>query len=82
VRKSRRPASAKDRKNDQQHYKFRGIDDVYNALAPMLAKHKLVIMPRIIGREVVERQTKNGATLFYVTVEAQFDFISASTAAR
>lgn len=73
---------SKDRKNEQQHYKFRGIDDVYNALAPMLAKHKLVIIPRIIGREVVERQTKNGGTLFYVTVEAQFDFISANDGSK
>jgi hypothetical protein len=68
---------SKDRKNEQQHYKFRGIDDVYNALAPILAKHKLVIIPRILSREVVERQTQKGGTLFYVTVEAEFDFVSA-----
>ena len=68
---------SKDRKNEQQHYKFRGIDDVYNALAPILAKHKLVILPRILSREVIERQTKSGGTLFYVTVEAEFDFVSA-----
>ena len=41
---------SKDRKNEQQGYKFRGIDDVYNALAPMLAKHGLVILPRILTR--------------------------------
>lgn len=69
---------SKDRKNEQQHYKFRGIDDVYNALAPVLAKHRLVIIPRIVGREVVERQTQKGGTLFYVTVSAEFDFVSAA----
>jgi hypothetical protein len=67
----------KDRRNVQQHYKFRGIDDVYNALAPILAKHKLVIIPRILAREVVERQTRGGGTLFNVTVEAEFEFVSA-----
>jgi hypothetical protein len=68
---------SKDRKNEQQHYKFRGIDDVYNALAPMLAKHKLVIIPRILARECVERTNKSGGALFNVTVEAEFDFVSA-----
>lgn len=68
---------SKDRKNEQQHYKFRGIDDVYNALAPLLAKHGLVIIPRILNRSVVERTTQKGGVLFYVTVEAEFDFVSA-----
>jgi hypothetical protein len=73
---------SKERKNEQQHYKFRGIDDVYNALAPILAKHKLVILPRILTREVIERQTAKGGTLFYVTVEAEFDFVSARDGSR
>lgn len=56
---------------------FRGIDDVYNALAPLLASHRLSIMPRITGREVVERKSSKGNALFYTTVEAEFDFVSA-----
>lgn len=68
---------AKDRKNAQQGYSFRGIDEVYNALAPMLAKHKLVILPRMLKRECVERTAKSGNAQFFVTVEAEFDFVSA-----
>lgn len=68
---------AKDRKNDQQGYKFRGIDEVYNALSPLLAKHGLCILPRMLGREVVERRNAKGNALFYVTVEAEFDFVCA-----
>lgn len=67
---------AKDRNNQQQGYKFRGIDDVYNALAPVLSKHGLCILPRIINREMIERATKTGNALFYVTVEAEFDFVA------
>lgn len=67
----------KNRKNEQQRYTFRGIDDVYNELAPVLAKHKLLMLPRIISREVVERQSTRGMPLFYVTVEAEFDLVSA-----
>lgn len=68
---------AKSRKNAQQGYSFRGIDEVYNALAPMLAKHKLVILPRMLKRECVERTAKSGSAQFFVTVEAEFDFVSA-----
>jgi hypothetical protein len=68
---------AKDSKNAQQGYAFRGIDAVYNALAPVLAKHKLVIVPRFISRECVERPSKSGGVLFNVTVEGEFDFVSA-----
>ena len=68
----------KARKNQAQNYNFRGIDDVYNALSPLLAKHGLCILPRIIARTCDERQTKSGGAMFYVTVEAEFDFVAAS----
>ena len=58
-------------------YKFRGIDDVYNALAPFLAEANLCVLPRMLSRECVERTSKNGGALFYVTVSAEFDFVSA-----
>lgn len=67
---------AKDRRNTQQGYGFRGIDDVYNALAPIISKHGLVILPRVIAREVSERMGKSGSSLFYVVVEVEFDFVS------
>jgi hypothetical protein len=67
---------AKSRKNTQQGYQFRGIDDMYNALSPLLAKHALLILPRMLKRECVERESRGGGALFYTTVEAQFNFIS------
>lgn len=73
---------SKGRKNQQQGYSFRGIDDVYNALAPIIAKHGLVILPRCLSRDLVERQTKSGTPLFYVTVEAEFDFVSSHDGSR
>ena len=68
---------AKDRRNQGQGYNFRGIDDVYAALSPLLAAHGLVIIPRVIERICVERQTAKGGALFNVTVKAEFDFIAA-----
>ncbi len=66
----------KDRKNQQQGYSFRGIDDVYNVLSRMLADAGLCIIPRILKRDMIERQTQKGGTLFYVTVEAEYDLIA------
>lgn len=67
---------AKERKNTQQGYNFRGIDDMYNALAPLLSEAKLLILPRVLSREVVERSTKNGTALFYVVLDVEFDLVS------
>jgi hypothetical protein len=74
---------AKDRTNQQGNtYKFRGIDDVYNAISPLLAKHGLCILPRMISRQCLERQTAKGSAIFYVTVEAEFDFVSAEDGSK
>ena len=72
----------KDKRNQQQGYSFRGIDDVYNALAPVLAKHGLCVLPRMIARDCVERTTAKGNALFYVTVEAEFDLVSAADGSK
>jgi hypothetical protein len=72
----------KNRRNQAQSYNFRGIDDVYNALSPLLAKHGLCILPRILVRTCDERTTKNGGSMFYVTVEAEFDFVAASDGSK
>lgn len=60
----------------QVAYAFRGIDEVMNELSPLLVEHGLVVLPRAISRACVERQTKAGGALFYVTVEVEFDFVS------
>jgi len=71
---------SKSRKNQApgQSYNFRGIDEVYNTLAPMMADHGLCILPRIVEHSLSERgKTKNGAAIFSAVVTAEFDFVSA-----
>ncbi|HEI6740113.1 TPA: ERF family protein, partial [Yersinia enterocolitica] len=67
---------AKNSRNAQQGFQFRGIDAVYNALSPALVRNGLVILPRIVERTVSERTTLKGASLFYVVVKAEFDFVA------
>ena len=68
-------AVGKDKLNKQQGFKFRSIDDVYNALHPALAKNKVFIVPEILEqtREVVGT-TKNGAKMTLVICTIKFTF--------
>lgn len=69
---------AKKRQNTQgEGYMFRGIDDVYTALSPLLSENGLCVIPRVIERTCEERKSSRGNPLFYVTVHAEFDFVSA-----
>jgi hypothetical protein len=72
----------KGRRNTQQGYNFRGIDDVYNAVSPLLGQHGLCILPRVLSRDCVERQSAKGGALFYVTCEVEFDFVSSEDGSR
>ena len=74
---------SKARTNSQgAGYKFRGIDDVFNALSPLLATHGLCILPRMLARNCEERMSKSGGNLFYVTVEAEFDLVAAEDGSK
>lgn len=73
---------AKDSVNSFDKYNFRGIDAVYNVLSPLLAKHGLCILPRMIARTCEERASQKGGALFYVTVEAEFDFVCAEDGSK
>lgn len=73
---------SKDSTNTFDNYKFRGIDAVYNHLSPLLAKHGLCILPRMLSRSCEERQSAKGGALFYVTVDAEFDFVCAEDGSK
>src|SRR5690242_13529352 len=57
---------SKDRKNPQQGYAFRGIDDVYAAVQLVLAKHGVFVVPRVLEYAWEERQTKSGGAMFHL----------------
>lgn len=68
---------AKDKVNRTQGFKFRSVDDVYNALHPALAKNKVFIVPRIMERKCeVIGKTKNGVDMVKVVCEIEFTFFA------
>ncbi len=70
-------AIGKDRENKAQGWSFRGIDQVYNAIHPLLTKHKIFMVPRVMeGMKREERQSKHGGLLLYTIIKMEFDFVS------
>lgn len=58
-------AVAKDSKNEQQGYKFRSIDDVYNSVHAAFAKHGVFTLLTIMSRTDTVRQTKSGGQQYH-----------------
>lgn len=67
-------AVAKDKKNPQQGYKFRGIDDMYNALHDLFSKHNVFITSEVVDSKREERTTKGGGVLIYTIATCKFNF--------
>ena len=69
-------AIGKTQKNKTQGFMYRGIDDVYSALQPLLAKHEVFTIPQVLEEHSEERQTKAGGTLIYRILRIQYTFFT------
>ena len=69
-------AIGKDRKNEKQNYKFRGIDDVYNAANSALSKHGVFSVPTVLEETRTERTNSNGTLLFSVYLKVKYTFFA------
>lgn len=67
-------AISKDKVNKQQGFKFRGIDDVYNALQPALIKNKVFIVPEIIDQKREVRKSKSGTEMICSVCTIKYTF--------
>ena len=65
-------AITKDKRNQQQGFSYRGVDDVMNALNPLMVKHKLFCVPKVLRNEREERQTSRGSNLLYSIVTMEY----------
>lgn len=68
------PAIGKEKVNKQQGFKFRGIDDVMNALQPLLAENKVFIVPEILEQIREERTSQKGGNLIYSICKIKYKF--------
>lgn len=65
---------AKERRNQQQGYQFRGIDDVYQAVQQVMAKHGVFSLPTVLEDRTEDRTTKSGSALIYRILKIKYDF--------
>ena len=62
----------KDKKFDKQSIKFRSIDDIYNALNPIMTKHGLVIIPSVTSAIREDRKAGTGTNMIYTVLTVEF----------
>lgn len=70
---------SKDKSGKGIPYKFRGIDQVYQTLQPLLIKHLIIVLPtKTKSVEYLEVETKTGGALNYCRLVQVYTFFSAT----
>ncbi len=68
--------------NEVDGFPYRSIDDVLNRLAPLLAKHRLCVLPNVIERQATERLGDNFQLLVSVALRVSFALVSVDDGSR
>ena len=67
---------AKTKKNEQQGFKFRGVDDLMNTLHPLFAKYGVIAVPEVLESKREERITAKGSALISAILKVKYHFTS------
>ncbi len=68
------PAISKNKKNIQQGFMYRGIDEVMNAFQPLFAKYKVFTVPQVLEQKREERTSAKGNLLIYSICTIKYTF--------
>lgn len=64
----------KEFRSNQGSYKFRGIDDVMNALHPSMVKNKIFVVPVILEQIREVRTSKTGISMYVSICKIRYEF--------
>lgn len=67
-------AISKERTNETGKWKFRGVDDVYNALHDHFARHQIYVRPEVVEFRQADRRTSDGWTNIHTVVKMRYHF--------
>lgn len=67
-------AIGKTKENKQQGFKYRGIDQVYNMLHPILARHGIFMTTEVLDIKETTTVSSKGTVLFYKQAKIKFTF--------
>lgn len=69
-------AISKDKTNVEQRFKYRGIDQFYNALHPLFAKYGVFSVPETLERTEQPHTTKSGGIWRHVVIKMKYTFFA------
>ena len=72
-----RAGIAKTHTNVIDQYQYRSIDDLLNRLGPLLARHRLCVLPRVLKHRTASVAGEGDTLLINVRLLAAFDLVSA-----
>ena len=64
--------------NDFSKYNFRGIDQVYQVLSPILVNHGVIIMPNVQSVELSDVKTSGGKSSCRAVASVEYHFFDES----
>lgn len=67
-------AVKKTDENTFDHYKYRGIDAVMNALQPAMVKHHIFVIPQVLEQVREDRMSRKGEPMIYSVTKVQYRF--------
>jgi hypothetical protein len=70
-------AIGKDRKNTQQNFAYRGIDDVMNELHGALSDCGVFVVPEVLEENRSTGKSRSGGELYYTRLKTRFTFYAA-----
>ena len=67
-------AVKKTDENTFDHYKYRGIDAVMNALQPAMIKNNIFVIPEVLEQKREDRLSRKGEPMIYSVVTVKYRF--------
>lgn len=67
-------AIGKEKRNQQQNFMYRGIDDVMNVFQPLMSEVGIFMVPEVLDAKREERQSSRGGNLIYSILKVRYTF--------
>ena len=67
-------AIGKEKRNQQQNFMYRGIDDVMNVFQPLMSEAGIFMVPDVLEAKREERQSSRGGNLIYSILKVRYTF--------
>ena len=67
-------AIGKEKRNQQQNFMYRGIDDVMNVFQPLMSEAGIFMVPEVLEAKREERQSSRGGNLIYSILKVGYTF--------